>query len=73
MSTGRLGYSTKTAVLVLAVVGLALCAACSSEPESTTSSVTLEPISDPATDSILQQGAMYATLNADWDTEFPRS
>ena len=27
----------------------------------------LQPIADPATDSILQQGAIYATLDADWD------
>ena len=67
MSTGKLGYYTKNTVLILSVVGLTLFAACSGDPEPAEPSMDLQPIADPATDSILQQGAIYATLDADWD------
>ena len=67
MSTGKLGYHTNITLLGLSVVALALIAACSSEPEATSSPVQLKPIADPAADPVLQRGAIYATLDADWN------
>ena len=67
MSMRKLGYSTKIAVLILSAVGLTLFAACSDDAEPMESSIDLKPIADPTTDPVLQQGAIYATLDADWN------
>ncbi len=57
-----------TAAIILAAFVLALFAACSdNEGQGTAGPQVLIPIADPATDPVLQQGAVYATLDADWD------